>query len=329
MASLPGVAAVSTTTATPAGGLLAVFAVVREGEDMAKASAADQPSATVVIASADYFKVAAIPLHAGRTFDDRDAAGAPATVIVSQAIADRYFNGAAVGRRIMLPAFDFNVTSTSPVVPHEIVGVAGDVKQKSVGETARLSLYLPEAQNAVRYTTILVRANEGDPMRLQHALRRVVFEEAPQLTVGPMLPLDAANAYLTRAPLRAMWLLGVFAALALILAAIGVHGVVAYATAQRRREMGIRMALGARPGQLFGLITRQAVTLAVAGTGIGIVAAWAASKLLETLLYGVGRADPATYASGAAILIAIAIVASFTPALRAARTDPSITLHAE
>jgi putative ABC transport system permease protein len=324
MSGMPEIAAVATTTATPAGGVNASFPVIREGEDIARA--ANQPTAGVVIASGDYFKVAAIPLRAGRTFSDHDSAG---VVIVSQAIADRYFAGDALHHRIQLPSFDYNVTALSPINALEIIGVAGDVKQKSVAETDRMTLYLPESQNALRYTHIFVRVKAGDPMRLEHALRRVVFEEAPQLTLGQTLPLDAANAYLTRAPLRAMWLLGVFAALALILAGIGVHGVVAYATAQRSREMGIRMALGARPSQLFGLIIRHALRLAIAGAAIGVAAAWACSKLLQTLLFGVGRADPVTYASGAAILIAIAIAASFTPALRAARTDPSITLRAE
>jgi ABC-type antimicrobial peptide transport system permease subunit len=143
------------------------------------------------------------------------------------------------------------------------------------------------------------------------------------------LTLDRGNAYLTRAPLRAMWLIGLFAGLALVLATVGVHGVVGYATSQRGREMGIRMALGARPGQLFGMVTRQAMRLAIVGAAIGIVAAYGSTKLLASLLYGVGRGDPWTYAAGAAVLSAAAVIACLAPALRAARVDPSITLRAE
>jgi len=329
IAANPDVVAVANTTGTPTGGLVASFHVVREGEDVEKATASNLPSASVVIASGEYFQVGGIPLHAGRTFNDRDSSGAPGVVIVSQSIADRYFGGAALGKRLMFPGFNYNLTNTGAVTLHEIVGVVGDVKQKSVGETARMTMYLPEGQNAVRYTTIVARVRQGDPMRLERALRRIVFEEAPQLTAGRMISLDSAGAYLTRAPLRAMWLVGMFAGMALLLAAVGVHGVVAYATAQRAREMGIRMALGARPVQLFGLVTRQAVRFALAGAAIGVAAGFVATRLLASLLFGVGRTDPAIYTGGIAILVAVAALSSFAPALRAARTDPSITLRSE
>jgi ABC-type antimicrobial peptide transport system permease subunit len=144
-----------------------------------------------------------------------------------------------------------------------------------------------------------------------------------------MLSLESANAYLTRAPLRAMWLLGIFAALALLLASVGVQGVVAYTTAQRAREMGIRMALGAQPWQLFALITRQGLMMAIWGTAIGVAAAYGATRLLQSLLFGVGRTDPVTYVSVALLLVMAAAASGIGPALHAARTDPSITLRAE
>jgi putative ABC transport system permease protein len=128
---------------------------------------------------------------------------------------------------------------------------------------------------------------------------------------------------------RAMWLLGIFTALALLLASIGVQGVVAYATVQRTREMGIRMALGARPWQLFALVTRQALRLAIAGLAIGVIAAYAATRLLQSLLFGVARTDSATYISAGLLLVIVAALSGFMPALRAARTDPSIVMKAE
>jgi ABC-type antimicrobial peptide transport system permease subunit len=192
-----------------------------------------------------------------------------------------------------------------------------------------MTMYLPDDENMVRYTTLVARVSAGDPMRLEQAIRHAMFEEAPGLTLAPMLTLDRGNAFLTRAPLRAMWLIGIFAGLALALAIVGVYGVMTYATSQRNREMGIRMALGARPGQLFSLVTRQAMRLAAAGAAIGIIAAYGCTKLLASLLFGVGRADPATYAAGGLILSVAAVIASLAPALRAARTDPSITLRAE
>jgi len=123
--------------------------------------------------------------------------------------------------------------------------------------------------------------------------------------------------------------LSVFAALALLMASVGVHGVVAYATTQRAREMGIRMALGARPGQLFTMVTRQSMKMAAAGAAIGVIGAYAATRLLQSLLFGVGRTDVLTYVSAVLTLVIVAAVSSFTPALRAARTDPSVTLRAE
>jgi len=329
IAALPDVAAVATTTGTPAGGLVARLPVIREGEDVEKAASSDRPNASVVIASGGYFDVTGIRLRAGRLFNDRDSTNSPGVVVVSESIARRYFAGNALGQRIQLPQFDFNVKSVGPVSLFQIVGVVSDVKQTSVREAGRMTLYLSESQSAVRYTHIIARAKSGDPMRLERSLRHAIFEESPLLSVAPMLTLETGNSYLTRAPLRAMWLLGVFAALALALASVGVHGVVAYATLQRTREMGIRMALGARPAQLFRMITRHAVRLAAVGAAIGILAAYLATRLLQSLLFGVTRTDLATYLAGAAILLMIAAAASFTPALRAARTDPSITLRAE
>jgi predicted permease len=327
--ALPGVAAAATSTGTPTGGLSATFPIIREGENVDRASTSDQPAASTVIVSEDYFRVAGIALRAGRAFNAHDSLNSARVAMVSQAVADRYFAGAAVGQRIQLPVFDFNVTSVGKVELHEIVGVVSDVKQASIRETARLTLYLPESQNAVRYTHIVARATSGDPMRLERSLRHALFEEAPQLTIGPMLSLESGGAYLTREPLRALWLLTAFAVLAVLLATVGVHGVIAYAAARREREMGIRMALGARPAHLFRIVTGEALRLALAGAALGIALAYGVSRLLASLLFGVGRADPVTYFAAIALMLALAALASLAPALRAARTDPSITLRAE
>jgi predicted permease len=329
ISGLPNVAAVATSTGTPGGGLSASFPVVRDDESVDKAATSDQPNASTVIVSEDYFRVAGIQLRAGRTFTPHDSMNSARVAMVSQAVADRYFGGAAVGRRMQHPSFDFNVTGVGKIGLIEIVGVVSDVKQASIRETARMTLYLPESQNAVRYTHLVARAAAGDPMRLERSLRHALFEEAPQLTIGQMLSLETGNAYLTREPARAMWLLTVFAALALALASVGVHGVIAHAASRRSREMGIRMALGARPADLFRIVTGEALRLALIGAAVGIALAYAVSQLLSSLLFGVGRADPATYLAGVALMIALAVVASLTPAWRAARTDPAITLRAE
>jgi predicted permease len=322
VAALPDVASVATASGTPAGGMGFGLPLIREGEGLEKAATS---GANVVIASGGYFQTLGIPLIAGRVFDDHDSK----VVMVSRSIADRYFDGHAVGKRLRLPEFGFNATNFRAVTLREIVGVVADVKQNSLSESARQTLYLPEADNAVRFTHVIARTRTGEPMRLEREIRRAVYEEAPKLAVAPMLSLEQANAYLTRTPARAMWLLGVFAALALALAGVGVHGVIAYTTSQRSREMGIRMALGARPAQLFGLVTAQALRLAMVGAAIGLAGAYAATRLVEALLFGVARTDAATYAFAIAVLVAVAALSSFAPALRAARVDPAVTLRAE
>lgn len=326
IAALPDVASVATTTSTPGGGMNFGLPVIREGEGLEKAATS---GANAVVVSGEYFQTLGIALRAGRTFNERDSLNRLGVVIVSQSVADRYFDGHALGKRIRLPIFSFNVTKFGGVTLREIVGVVADVKQSSISETGRMTMYLPETQNAVRFTHVLVRSRTGDGMHLERSIRHELFEEAPDLALAPMLSLEEATAYLTRTASQAMWLLGAFAALALLLACVGVHGVIAYATAQRQREMGIRMALGAKPAQLFRLVTRQALRLATIGVTIGIAGAYASSRLLESLLFGVGRTDVATYLAGIGALIGVAAIASFTPALRAASTDPSITLRAE
>jgi putative ABC transport system permease protein len=327
--ALPGVAAVATSSRVPFGGVGLGMSVVREGEDPNKPPAPGEKEAQMVIASSEYFRVAGIPLRAGRTFTERDSSNASAVVIVSESIANRYFEGRALGRRIMIPRIGFNLKSFDGFGPCEIVGVVGDIKENSIRDSGLMAIYLPEGQFAVRYTGIVVRAVSGDGLLLERAVRHVVFEEAPALAVNQMEPFEGLSSALIDAPRRAMWLLGLFAALALLLASVGVHGVVAYATAQRAREMGIRMALGARPSQVFGLVTRQALQLAGMGAALGVALAYACTHWLQTLLFGVGRTDPATYAMGVLLLVAIAALASFTPALRASRTDPAVTLRAE
>jgi putative ABC transport system permease protein len=326
IAALPEVASVATATSTPGGGMNFGLPLIREGEGLDKAATS---GASAVVVSADYFQTVGIALRGGRTFNDQDSPNGAGVVIVSQSIADKYFDGHALGKRIRLPIFSFNVTKFGDVTLREIVGVVADVRQSSIGEVGRMTMYLPESQNAVRFTHVLVRSSTGNELRLERAIRHAIFEEAPDLAMAPMLSLESATAYLTRTASQAMWLLGAFAGLALLLACVGVHGVVAYATAQREREMGIRMALGARPAQLFGLVTRQALRLAMIGAALGIAGAYASTRWLESLLFGVGRADFVTYAAGVAVLIAVAAIASFTPALRAAHTDPSVTLRAE
>ncbi len=322
IAAAPDVASVATASGTPAGGMNFGLPLIREGEGLEKAATS---GANVVIASPEYFQTLGIPLIAGRIFDAHDTE----VVIVSRSIADRYFDGHAVGKRLRLPEFGFNATNFGSVTLREIVGVVADVKQNSLRESARMTLYLPESQNAVRFTHIIARARNGNPLGMEREIRRVLYEQAPKLAVAPMLTLDQANAYLTRTPMRAMWLLSVFAALALALASVGVHGVMAYTTSQRQREMGIRMAMGARPAQLFGLVTAQALRLASIGAAIGLAGAYEATRLVTSLLFGVEHTDAATYATAIALLIAIAALSSFAPALRAARVDPAITLRSE
>jgi putative ABC transport system permease protein len=267
------------------------------------------------VASGGYFSALRIPLRAGRLFDRSEGPASPPTVIISESIRARYFAGEnPVGRMLKL----------GPQTV-EIVGVVGDIRRAGLDDQPRADLYFPFERLPSPAITLFIRT-AVDPATALPGIRRALRELEPDLVLGgspTMAELARDSVRVTR---LLLWLLGFFAATALLLAAIGIYGVMAYTVRQRTREIGTRMALGAARSEIVWLVVRQGATLAGLGTAIGIGVGLAAARALGSVLYGVGPTDPAVLAAAAAVLAGTAALASFVPARRAAAVDPARTL---
>ena len=281
--------------------------------------------ASMDVISDDYFRVMEIPRRAGRIFTPDDRDGSTPVVIVSESIVSRYFAGKAIGKRIIIPEFKFNIDGGKDIAA-EIVGVVGNVCVNSVEDCQAEHIYLPETQNALRMENLLVRT-EGDPMAIAQAVRHAAYLEAPTVPLDNPQTLEERTSYLTDGPKRAMWLLGVFAGLALLLAAVGIYGVSSYLATQRSHEIGIRMALGAEFGDIAGLIYRGVLLPSAIGLTIGVGAAVWLTRLLKSLIFGVSTGDLRTLALAGFTLLGISVLAATGPAVRAAFSDPAKVLR--
>jgi putative ABC transport system permease protein len=211
----------------------------------------------------------------------------------------------------------------------EIVGVVGNSKHDSLAEPARPEFYVPFAQDPDRYMDIVVRTREPAPNDIENAIRRVVHEVDAQQFVPVITPLPQLLGRTLAQTRFNTLLLGAFATVAILLAAIGIYGVIAYNVTQRTKEIGIRMALGAQQRQMLTMILRQSLAMATIGIGIGIFCAFGATRLLSALLFGVGANDLITYAAVILLLAGAALLAAFVPARRAMKINPVIALHYE
>jgi putative ABC transport system permease protein len=209
-----------------------------------------------------------------------------------------------------------------------VVGVVGDVRQYGLDAPATAGLYVPEWLNPLSAGTLVVRTS-SDPAALVPALRRELAGASSELAVYDVQTMEGRLAATILLRRFSMLLLGVFAALALLLASVGIYGVISYAVAQRRHEIGIRMALGASPGDVLRMVVRQGMALALAGVAVGLVASLALTRLLAGLLYGVSARDPLTFGTVAALLAAVALLACLVPARRATKVDPTTALRYE
>ncbi|HSE37770.1 MAG TPA: FtsX-like permease family protein, partial [Blastocatellia bacterium] len=266
-----------------------------------------------------YFTTMAIPLLQGRDFNAQDIEKAPLATIINQAFARRYFpDENPIGKRMSFR--DANGPWS------EIVGVVHDSKYRTLGENPRPSVYVPLAQNHETGMTLHVRA-AGNPLSIAGSVRHEVQALDPNLAVTNIQPLsDVVTASLFAARMGAV-LLAIFGFLALILAAIGLYGVMSYAVSRRTREIGIRMALGAGKGNVLRLVLKDGLTLVGAGVTSGVIVAAAATRLLTSFLYSVSPLDAATFASIPVVLALVALLASYFPARRAAKVDPIIALR--
>jgi predicted permease len=270
-----------------------------------------------------YFEAMDIPLKSGRLFNDEDNTAAPRVVIVDEFMARELWPVAdAVGKRIRFG----DLKSTAPW--QTVVGVVGRVKQYGLAQDGRIAVYLPQTQAPVRAMYITARAENG-PDSIATAVRQQIREFDANLPIYRLRPMSAlVDASLARHRF-AMRLLTLFAILALVLAAIGTYAVMAFIVSQGTREMGIRLALGATPGGIIALVVRQGLSVALIGVVVGLAGAFALTRLLSTLIFGVNSTDPLTYAGVAAVLGGVAILASAVPARRASRIDPAISLRNE
>jgi predicted permease len=315
---LPGVRSVTMTDSLPLSVNYNYTAIYIEGQPAVANS--DLPLAVPVYAGLDYFKTMDIPFR-GRDFTEHDDKPESRVAIVNETFARKFWNGEdAIGKR-----FNFG----SPNDPYwEVIGVAADGKYNSLGEKPQPAFYRSMQRNYTS-TVVLVARVEGDPQGALTALRREVqrldptlpIYEAKTLTEHMQIPLFPAR--------MAAIVLGSFGVLALVLAAIGIYGVMSYVVAGRTREIGLRMALGADRASVLRLIVGQGMMLAVIGLGVGVVVAFAATRLLTSLLYGVSPADPLTFAGVAALLATVALIACYIPARRATMVDPMIALRYE
>jgi hypothetical protein len=274
-----------------------------------------------------------IPLERGREFDDSDTAGAPPVVVVSREAAAQLWPGEdAVGR-----TFQVDGEPTA----RRVIGVVGDVRRSALpdGPLRGVSegIYTLYAQPMLPCApcdtppvnlSLVVRSAPGHALTAA-VLRQAVGEAAPEAAVDQVMPLAAAVGAALRGPRTIVWLFAVAAGLALLLGAVGLYGVLAYQVAGRSREIGIRMALGARRARVLAAITGQGLRLVVAGCALGLLGALAAAQVLGSLLYGFNPRDPLTYAAVAILWLLVAALASYLPARRASRVDPVRALRCE
>jgi predicted permease len=269
------------------------------------------------LASGGYFRALGIPLKSGRVFDAGDGPGGRPVVVVSEAIERHFFAGeSAVGRHVRLG------DGTA-----EIVGVVGDIRRAGLDDTPRQDLYLPFEAAAPGQITLFVQAK--DPAGAAAGVRAALREAEPQMAFLWTRTLRDIASESVRARELVVWLLGVFALLALALAAVGVYGVMSYVVRHRAREIGTRMAVGATRRDIAWLVLRQGGMVAALGVGAGLGIGLAATRALRSVLYGVSPSDPATLAAAAAVLAATTLAACWLPARRAAALDPARTLSAQ
>ena len=323
--TLPGVQYVGVTSNLPLGGSNKVRGIEIEGTP-APGAGQDVPSANYRMVSPDYFKAMGIPLVKGRLFTEQDNENAPPVVIINNALAKRYLaTGEPLGRLVRR----VNPQAGGPAFPWmQVVGVVEDIRHSALTADPRPEMYVPFYQNASRDMAFVVRT-QSDPKSISAAVREQIYgidKDQPVYNVKPMEEIVSGSAYLSR---FSMSLLGIFAALALILSAIGIYSLISYSVTQRTHEIGIRMALGARPRDVLRLFVKQGMVLALIGVAIGAFVSFGVTRFLSSLLFGVSTSDVTTFAITASLLVLVVLVASYFPARKATKVDPLVAFRSE
>ena len=282
----------------------------------------EEPNTNYYAVTPNYFKAMGIPLLRGRLFTEQDRKGSPRVAVINEEMAKKFFKDEdPIGKGI-------NVTN-GPETFREIVGIVGDVKQYGPAQPTTMQTYEPFLQNPFSGMTLVVRT-EGNPTALTSAIRSQVLSIDKDQPVARTRPLDQVLSDSVAKQRFLMVLLTTFAAVALVLAAVGLYGVMSYAVTQRTHEIGIRLALGAQTGDVMKLVVGQGMALALAGVGIGLAGALILTRILmASFLFSVGASDPLTFATISVLLAGVALGASVVPARRAMKVDPMVALRYE
>ncbi len=320
--ALPGVESAGTVFPLPlsGGGFVLQFRVAGRPAP----SPTEVPRADVEVVSPDYFKTLGVPLLAGRPFTEQDRIGTQEVIVVNATMARRIWPGESpLGRRI---TFDDGADPKAKWLT--VVGVAGDVRASALRKEARSQVYWSVLQRPVDEGTLVVRTSRR-PASLGTPVRRAVQSIDRDLPVDQVQTLDAVVASSLAQNRVKTLLIGIFGALALLLAAVGIYGLVSYTVVQRTHEIGIRVALGAGSGQVLGMVISQGMGLVAVGLGVGLAVSWLARRLVADQLFGVSAADPLTYGGVCLALGTVALLANWLPARRATRVDPLEALRTE
>jgi putative ABC transport system permease protein len=313
--ALPGVEAAGAVTTLPMSGAQVKEILAIPGRRLTP----EEEGVNLDVVTPDYFRAMGIRLVKGRYFSPLDRAGGVPVAIVDEAMARRYWPGQeALGQQIALPALIGQRI--------EIVGIVGSVRREGLDRDPKPQLYIPLADYGENRMDLVVRTSSA-PETLAASVRNAVFavdRDQPVSNLRPLTELVAASISQQRFNTR---LMEVFAALALVLAMVGIYGVLSYSVTQRTHEIGIRMALGARKDGVLRLVMRQGLILTGAGLLLGLLLAWGLTRVIASLLFGVEATDPATFALLAAALAVVALAACYLPARRATTVDPMVALR--
>jgi putative ABC transport system permease protein len=282
-----------------------------------------QPLTTgVCVTDANYFQTMRIPLKRGRLFTPEEAMEMRHVVVVNEAFAREIFPGQdPIGQRVTINMKDDNQ-------PSEIIGIVGDNKHKSLDSEVEPMAFWPHAELVYSSMTLVIRAR-SDALSIAPAARNVIHQMDPEQPIGEVITMNGLMARsVARSTFNSM-LLGIFSMVALVMAAVGIYGVMSYAVLQRIHEIGVRMALGAQRNDVLKLILKQGVILAATGVVVGLAGSFGLTRVISTLLFNVAATDKATFAAVATGLFAITFVASYIPAWRATRVDPLVALRYE
>ncbi|MFL6196587.1 MAG: ABC transporter permease [Thermoanaerobaculia bacterium] len=320
--SLPGVTEAGMVSNLPMSGEEEIESLVLEGRPKPKPS--EIPLCDFRQAAPGYFGALGIRRVSGRLIDGRDTAKAPPVAVIDETMARTYWPGEdPLGKRFHLGLYE---DKTQPWI--SVVGVVGNVRNSGLHVDPRAQVYLPQAQRPSADQSFVVRTRR-DPEGLIPDARSAVFAVDRDQPIARILPMEKIVDESLAGRRFNMVLLGVFAALAMVLAAVGIYGITSYSVAQRTREMGLRMALGAQPGEVLRLVLREAGALALIGLAAGLALAFAATRVMASLLFNTGATDPTTFASVSLALALVSLFAAWVPGRRATRVDPMVAMRAD